>query len=152
MSYTPLQDAIRTQAGTEVPPTVDYRGATTAARFPDPQLEFAALEHGCGIYDLGFRARISLVGGERDRRLRCMWLYGVYGDPVRRWAAGVVRSLARAQGCLQDLAGAARGWSHAGGQRGAGNATYYGRHSSLRRRHPRAGPSAGNRADARAQL
>ena len=33
MSHTPLQDAIRTQADTEVPPpTVDYRGATTAAR------------------------------------------------------------------------------------------------------------------------
>ncbi len=39
----------------------EYRGATTAARFSDPQAEFAALRSGCGVYDLGFRAKISLT-------------------------------------------------------------------------------------------
>ena len=39
----------------------EYRGATTAARFGDPQAEFAALRSGCGVYDLGFRAKISLT-------------------------------------------------------------------------------------------
>jgi glycine cleavage system aminomethyltransferase T len=38
----------------------EYRGATTAVRFGDPQAEFAALRDGCGVYDLGFRAKIAL--------------------------------------------------------------------------------------------
>src|SRR5258708_26889794 len=83
MSYTPLQDAIRTQAGTEVPPTVDYRGATTASRFTDPQREFAPLLNGCGIYELGFRARISLTGGDRTR-----WLNGMVTNNIRDLATG----------------------------------------------------------------
>src|SRR5258708_379508 len=83
MSYTLLLDAIRAQAGTEVRHTVDYRGATTAARFADPQLEFATLLNGCGIYDLGFRARISLTGGDRTR-----WLNGMVTNNIRDLAAG----------------------------------------------------------------
>src|SRR5260370_19510706 len=95
MSYTPLQDAIRTQAGTEVPPTVDYRGATTASRFTDPQQEFAALQNGCGIYDLGFRARIALTGGDRTR-----WLNGMVTNNIRDLAAnhGVYAFLLNPQG------------------------------------------------------
>src|ERR1017187_1235724 len=42
----------------------DYRGATTSARFGDPQGEFAVLRSGCGIYDLGFRAKICLTGSD----------------------------------------------------------------------------------------
>src|SRR5260370_19616690 len=83
MSYTPLHDAIRAQAGTEVPSTADYRGATTASRFADPQQEFATLLNGCGIYDLGFRARISLTGGDRTR-----WLNGMVTNNIRDLAAG----------------------------------------------------------------
>ncbi|HWY20474.1 MAG TPA: glycine cleavage T C-terminal barrel domain-containing protein [Candidatus Acidoferrum sp.] len=83
MSYTPLQDAIRAQPGNQSFPTADYRGATTAARFADPQLEFAALVNGCGIYDLGFRARISLTGGDRVR-----WLNGMVTNNIRDLAAG----------------------------------------------------------------
>ena len=63
--------------------TGDYRGATTAARFGDPQGEFAALRSGCGIYDLGFRAKISLTGGDRAR-----WLNGMVTNNIRDLAVG----------------------------------------------------------------
>lgn len=61
----------------------EYRGATTAARFGDPQAEFAALRGRCGAYDLGFRARISLTGGDRVR-----WLNGMVTNNIRDLAAG----------------------------------------------------------------
>src|SRR5579872_2111463 len=61
----------------------DYRGATTAARFGDPQAEFAALRGGCGVYDLGFRAKISLTGGDRVR-----WLNGMVTNNIRDLAVG----------------------------------------------------------------
>jgi folate-binding protein YgfZ len=56
----------------------DYRGATTAARFSDPHAEFAALRTGCGVYDLGFRAKISLASGDRVR-----WLNGMVTNNIR---------------------------------------------------------------------
>jgi len=85
MTYTPLQDALRAEQGnqTQPVPLAEYRGATTAARFMDPQLEFAALSNTCGIYDLGFRARISLTGGDRVR-----WLNGMVTNNIRDLAAG----------------------------------------------------------------
>jgi folate-binding protein YgfZ len=58
--------------------TGDYRGATTAARFGNPQAEFAALRSGCGVYDLGFRAKISLTGGDCVR-----WLNGMVTNNIR---------------------------------------------------------------------
>jgi folate-binding protein YgfZ len=61
----------------------EYRGATTAARFADPQAEFAALRSGCGLYDLGFRAKISLTGGDRVR-----WLNGMVTNNIRDLAIG----------------------------------------------------------------
>ncbi len=61
----------------------EYRGATTAARFGDPQAEFAALRGGCGVYDLGFRAKISLTGGDLGR-----WLNGMVTNNIRDLAAG----------------------------------------------------------------
>ncbi len=61
----------------------EYRGATTAARFGDPQTEFAALRSGCGVYDLGFRAKISLTGGDRVR-----WLNGMVTNNIRDLAVG----------------------------------------------------------------
>src|SRR6202140_1894635 len=61
----------------------EYRGATTAARFGDPQAEFAALRSGCGVYDLGFRAKISLTGADRVR-----WLNGMVTNNIRDLAAG----------------------------------------------------------------
>src|SRR5271169_1258306 len=61
----------------------EYRGASTAARFGDPQAEFAALRTGCGVYDLGFRAQISLTGVDRVR-----WLNGMVTNNIRDLAAG----------------------------------------------------------------
>ena len=61
----------------------EYRGATTAARFGDPQAEFAALRSECGVYDLGFRAKISLTGADRVR-----WLNGMVTNNIRDLAAG----------------------------------------------------------------
>jgi folate-binding protein YgfZ len=85
MSPTPLQDALRAQPGTAAQPLIEvhYRGATTAARFTDPQAEYAAMLHGSGIYDLGFRARISLTGGDRVR-----WLNGMVTNNIRDLAVG----------------------------------------------------------------
>jgi folate-binding protein YgfZ len=83
MSYTPLLDAIRTQPGYKPLPEADYRGATTAVHFTDPHQELAALTSGCSIYDLGFRARISLTGGDRTR-----WLNGMVTNNIRDLAAG----------------------------------------------------------------
>jgi folate-binding protein YgfZ len=85
MENTPLLTALRTQHGDATQPASvsDYRGATTAARFADPREEFSALLSGCGIYDLGFRARISLTGGDRVR-----WLNGMVTNNIRDLAEG----------------------------------------------------------------
>jgi folate-binding protein YgfZ len=84
MSRTPLQDALSGKSGIEAPsPSADYRGATTAARFTDPQAEFAALLNGCGVHDMGFRARISLTGGDRVR-----WMNGMVTNNIRDLAVG----------------------------------------------------------------
>jgi len=85
MTSTALQDALRVRPGNETQPLplANYRGATTTARFGDPQLEFAALLSGCGIYDLGFRARLSLTGSDRVR-----WLNGMVTNNIRDLASG----------------------------------------------------------------
>jgi len=61
----------------------EYRGSRTALRFDDPRVEFAALRAGCGVYDLGYRAKISLTGGDRVR-----WLNGMVTNNIRDLAAG----------------------------------------------------------------
>ena len=61
----------------------EYRGATTALRFSDPQAEFAALRAGCGVYDLGYRSKISLTGSDRVR-----WLNGMVTNNVRDLEVG----------------------------------------------------------------
>jgi len=79
----------------------DYRGATTAARFTGPRPEFAALRGQCGVYDLGFRAKISLTGSDRVR-----WLNGMVTNNVRDLAPnhGVYAFLLNPQGrILGDL-------------------------------------------------
>jgi folate-binding protein YgfZ len=85
MLTTPLQDALHAQPGNQVRPLAltEYRGARTAARFADPQVEFAALLGGCGAYDLDFRARISLTGGDRVR-----WLNGMVTNNIRDLTPG----------------------------------------------------------------
>jgi folate-binding protein YgfZ len=109
MASTPLLDAIRAQLGNNAFPTADYRGATTAARFADPQQEFFALDKGCGIYDLGFRAWLSLTGGDRTR-----WLNGMVTNNIRDLAAnhGVYAFLLNPQGrILGDMYAYNRGES-----------------------------------------
>jgi folate-binding protein YgfZ len=85
MLRTPLQDALHVHSGntTQRLPEADYRGVTTTARFAGPELEFSALLNGCGVYDLGFRARLSLTGSDRAR-----WLNGMVTNNIRDLATG----------------------------------------------------------------
>src|SRR5579859_5749818 len=63
--------------------TAEYRGATVAARFADPQAEFEALLGGCGVYDLGYRTKISVTGDDRVR-----WLNGMVTNNIRDLEVG----------------------------------------------------------------
>jgi len=87
----------------------DYRGATTAAGFGDPQAELAALQDRCGVYDLGYRAKISISGGDRVR-----WLNGMVTNNIRDLAPdhGLYAFLLNPQGhILGDLYAYNRGES-----------------------------------------
>jgi folate-binding protein YgfZ len=90
-----LQSEDLAAAGFEQFQTGEYRGATSAARFGDPRAEFAALRGGCGVYDLGYRAKISLTGADRVR-----WLNGMVTNNIRDLAArsGVYAFLLNPQG------------------------------------------------------
>ena len=84
MVSTPLLDALRAQTSGKTPARdSDYRGAATAAVFSDVREEFSALTNACGVFDLGFRARISLKGGDRVR-----WMNGMVTNNIRDLAAG----------------------------------------------------------------
>ena len=61
----------------------EYRGAQTVAVYTDPRSEFAALRSGCGVYDLGWRAKILLAGSDRVR-----WLNGMVTNNVRDLGVG----------------------------------------------------------------
>jgi folate-binding protein YgfZ len=61
----------------------EYLGAATAIDFGDVRGEFAALISECGVYDLGWRAKIALTGGDRIR-----WLNGMVTNNIRDLAAG----------------------------------------------------------------
>jgi len=80
MGLTALQE---NGAGLGAAATSDYRGSTSAQHFGDPQAEGESLRSGCGVYDLGFRAKISLTGPDRVR-----WLNGMVTNNVRDLAAG----------------------------------------------------------------
>jgi folate-binding protein YgfZ len=83
MAPTPLLTALRADSKSAQPTTAPYRGAETAACFSDPRKEFAALVVSCGVFDLGFRARISLKGGDRTR-----WMNGMVTNNIRDLAVG----------------------------------------------------------------
>jgi folate-binding protein YgfZ len=85
MGLTALHIAIRSEAADAVsaPELHEYRGAESAARFSDVKSEFASLVNGSGVFDLGFRARISLKGGDRVR-----WLNGMVTNNIRDLAVG----------------------------------------------------------------
>ena len=55
-----------------------YCGAQTALSFGDPRAEFFALREGCGIYDLGWRARFRISGKDSTR-----WLNGMVTNNIR---------------------------------------------------------------------
>ena len=61
----------------------EYCGAETARSFGDPQGEFDTLLHGCGVYDLGWRAKIVLAGSDRTR-----WANGMVTNNIRDLGEG----------------------------------------------------------------
>jgi folate-binding protein YgfZ len=85
MGLTALQSALRAQAANGPQPVElgVYRGAETASQFSGLREEFASLLNGCGLFDLGFRARISLKGGDRVR-----WANGMVTNNIRDLAVG----------------------------------------------------------------
>ena len=76
----------------------EHSGAATAPDFGDPRAEFQALLSGCGLYDLSWRAKIAVTGGDRVR-----WLNGMATNNVRDLAPGhgVYAFLLNAQGRIQ---------------------------------------------------
>jgi len=70
----------------------------TPAEFGDPRAEFQALLSTCGLYDLGWRAKIAVTGGDRVR-----WMNGMTTNNVRDLAPGhgVYSFLLNAQGRIQ---------------------------------------------------
>lgn len=79
----------------------EYRGAISAACFSDPQQEFKALRYDCGVYDLGYREKVSLTGADRTR-----WLNGMVTNNIRDlpFGRGVYAFLLNPQGhILGDL-------------------------------------------------
>jgi folate-binding protein YgfZ len=61
----------------------EYSGAATAADFGNVRAEFQALVADAGVYDLGWRAKIAVSGGDRTR-----WLNGMITNNVRDLAPG----------------------------------------------------------------
>lgn len=101
--------AIQAQSGGLGMAAAVYRGATTAARYGDPQVEFDALREGCAVYDLGYRAKLSITGSDRVR-----WLNGMVTNNIRDLAQdhGVYAFLLNPQGrILGDLYAYNRGES-----------------------------------------
>ena len=85
----------------------EHSSGLVTADFGDVRAEFHSLLSGCGVYDLGWRAKISLTGGDRVR-----WLNGMISNNVRDLAAGqgVYAFLLNAQGRIQaDLYAFQRG-------------------------------------------
>jgi len=74
------------------------RSVTNVADFGDTRAEFQALLSSCGLYDLSWRAKIAVTGGDRVR-----WLNGMVTNNVRDLAAGhgVYAFLLNAQGRIQ---------------------------------------------------
>lgn len=79
MASTPLHDRLLA-AGAQLG---EYCGAETARSFGDPAAEYQVLRTGCGVYDLGWRAKIVLTGGDRVR-----WANGMVTNNIRDLAEG----------------------------------------------------------------
>ncbi len=76
----------------------EYAGVGTAARFGDPSAEFAAITRDCGVYDLGWRGKIAVTGGDRSR-----WLNGMVTNNIKDLKPnhGNYNFLLNAQGRIQ---------------------------------------------------
>lgn len=79
MTATELTDRLAAQAKR----VSEYRGARTAAVYSDAATEFSALRSHCGVYDLGWRAKLVLTGSDRVR-----WLNGMITNNVRDLSPG----------------------------------------------------------------
>src|SRR6202158_1947823 len=87
----------------------EHAGATTVPDFGNTRAEFQSLLSGCGLYDLSWRAKITVTGGDRVR-----WLNGMVTNNVRDLAPGhgVYAFMLNAQGRIQaDLYAFQRGES-----------------------------------------
>ena len=62
---------------------MEYCGAQTPAVFSSAAEEFAALRSGCGIFDLGWRAKLVVTGRDRTR-----WLNSMVSNNIRDLASG----------------------------------------------------------------
>src|SRR5271167_101578 len=85
----------------------EYSAVATAPDFGDTRGEFQTLISGCGVYDLSWRAKITVTGDDRVR-----WLNGMVTNNVRDLAPGhgVYAFMLNAQGRIQgDLAAYNRG-------------------------------------------
>src|SRR5258708_34023046 len=76
----------------------EHSPATATPGFGDVRAEFQALLSGCGVYDLSWRAKIVVTGGDRVR-----WLNGMVTNNVRDLAPGhgVYAFMLNAQGRIQ---------------------------------------------------
>jgi aminomethyltransferase len=99
MPSTPLHDRL-IASGAEMG---EYCGAETARSFGDASVcnsgaEYRALIAGCGVYDLGWRAKIALNGSDRVR-----WANGMVTNNIRDLAEGHgnYNFLLNAQGRIQ---------------------------------------------------
>jgi folate-binding protein YgfZ len=88
MNSTTLHGATQGERSTEV----------AALDYGDVRAEFQALLSGCGVYDLNWRAKIAITGGDRVR-----WMNGMVSNNVRDLVAGhgVYAFLLNAQGRIQ---------------------------------------------------
>lgn len=88
MTSTPLQ----------VPPPSARTGTVTVTDFGEVRAEFQALISGCGVYDLSWRSKIAVTGGDRVR-----WMNGMVTNNIRDLDSGhaVYAFLLNAQGRIQ---------------------------------------------------
>ena len=63
--------------------TALYNGVETIAAFSDPGSELRTLTSGCGVFDLGWRAKIIITGEDRVRWLNGMVTNNVKDLPLR---------------------------------------------------------------------
>ena len=79
MAVTALTEKLKA-AGARI---TEYRDGQTAATFTDVVAEFAALRSGAGVFDLGWRAKLLITGGDRQK-----WLNGMVTNNIRDLAVG----------------------------------------------------------------